>query len=141
MTALWLAGGAEYGCGVSRRHVPGEGTLMITGALIMESLRADARLDDLKLVVREIHRFRPQVTAPEHPDTWSVLEFEADEADAGKLAQALADVLTQPGWYVEFANAVVPGSLAEPLDPDDEHEVIRRVDQERDESLAVLAEM
>jgi hypothetical protein len=76
---------------------------MITGALIMESLRADARLDDLKLVVREIHRFRPQVTAPEHPDTWSVLEFEADEADAGKLAQALADVLTQPGWYVEFA--------------------------------------
>ena len=32
-------------------------------------------------------------------------------------------------------------SFAEPLDPDDEHEVIRRVDQERDESLVVRAEM
>ena len=32
-------------------------------------------------------------------------------------------------------------SSAEPLDPDDEHEVIWRVDQERDEALVVLAEM
>jgi hypothetical protein len=32
-------------------------------------------------------------------------------------------------------------SFAEPLEPDDEHEVIRRVDQERDESLVMLAEM
>jgi hypothetical protein len=34
-----------------------------------------------------------------------------------------------------------PGSFAEPLDPDDEHEVIRRVDQERDDSFMMLAEM
>jgi hypothetical protein len=32
-------------------------------------------------------------------------------------------------------------SVAEPLDLDDEHEVIRWVDQERDESLVMLAEM
>jgi hypothetical protein len=32
-------------------------------------------------------------------------------------------------------------SFAEPLDLDDEHEVIRRVDQERDESRMLLAEM
>ena len=31
--------------------------------------------------------------------------------------------------------------FAEPLGLDDQHEVIRRVDQERDESLQVLAEM
>lgn len=75
---------------------------MISGALIMESLRADACLDDLQLIVREIYRFRPHGTSPEQPDTWSVLEFEADQEEAGKLAQALADVLGQPGWYVEF---------------------------------------
>ncbi len=33
------------------------------------------------------------------------------------------------------------GSFAEPLDSDDQHEVIWRVDQECDESLAVLAKM
>ena len=32
-------------------------------------------------------------------------------------------------------------SIAEPLDSDDEHEVIRRINQESDESLMVEAEM
>jgi hypothetical protein len=32
-------------------------------------------------------------------------------------------------------------SFAEPLDLDDEHEVIRWIDQERDESRVMLAEM
>jgi hypothetical protein len=32
-------------------------------------------------------------------------------------------------------------SFAEPLDLDDEHEIIRRVDQERHESFVVLTEM
>lgn len=35
----------------------------------------------------------------------------------------------------------VRASAAEPLNPDNEHEVIRWVDQERDESLMMLAEM
>jgi hypothetical protein len=33
------------------------------------------------------------------------------------------------------------GSVAEPLDLDDEHEVIRWVDQEHDESFVIPAEM
>ena len=32
-------------------------------------------------------------------------------------------------------------SIAEPLDSDDEHEVIRRINQESDESLMLEAEM
>jgi hypothetical protein len=76
---------------------------MINGAIILESLSEDARLDNLALSIRELYRFRPPVTAPGHPPVWSVIEFEAPETSASPLAQALTDVLSeQPGWYVEF---------------------------------------
>ena len=53
------------------------------------------------------------------------------------LDEQLYWVTSQPGRLQWPGRA----SAAEPLDTDDEHEVIRRVDKERDESLMVLAEM
>jgi hypothetical protein len=89
---------------------------MFTGALIMESVRAGTRLDDLHLVVRSIYRFRPEGTTPDQPGTWSVVEFEVSDDDAPRLADAFASVLSLPGWYVDFRSpaetfVVFPGQV------------------------------
>jgi len=75
---------------------------MIEGTLIAESLRVGTNLENLTLTVRKISRYRPQGTTPDQPDTWTSLDFQTDEAEAGELAQAFADALDQPGWYVNF---------------------------------------
>ena len=89
---------------------------MIEGTLIAESLRVGTSLADLKLTVRKISRFRVRGTTPDQPDIWTVLDFEAGEEGAGELAQAFADVLGQPGWYLNFESpaenfVVFPGRI------------------------------
>jgi hypothetical protein len=76
---------------------------MIEGTLIAESLRVGSELDGVRLVVRKIRR-SPQDLAPAgQPDLWTLIEFEAEEGDAGPLADALARVLdTEHGWYADF---------------------------------------
>jgi hypothetical protein len=75
---------------------------VIDGTLIAESLRVGTNLDNLRLTVRKISRYRAPGTTPDQPDIWCVLDFEADEADAEDLAQAFAEALGEPGWYVNF---------------------------------------
>lgn len=89
---------------------------MIEGTLIAESLRVGTTLHELKLTFRTISRFRAQGTTPDQPDIWTTVDFEADEADAANLAQAFADALDQPGWYVNFESptesfVVFPGRI------------------------------
>ena len=90
---------------------------MIEGTLITESLRTGTDLEDLRLIVRKICKYRAQGTMPEQPDVWTVLEFEAEESDAEELAQAFAAVLEDhPVWYVNFQSPtesfiVFPGQL------------------------------
>jgi hypothetical protein len=89
---------------------------MIDGTLIMESLRVGATLDDLRLTVRKISRYQAAGTTPDQPGVWTVLEFEAAEEGAAELAQAFADVLAEPGWYVNFQSpsesfVVFPGRI------------------------------
>jgi hypothetical protein len=89
---------------------------MFSGALILESVRVGARLNDLNLVVREIYRFRREDATADQPETWSVLEFEVSDDDAPQVAEAFASVLSQPGWYVDFrspaeAFVVLPGRV------------------------------
>jgi hypothetical protein len=93
-----------------------EKIVMIEGTLIAESLRAGTNLENLKLTIRKISRYRAQGSTPGQPDIWTVLDFEADEAGAGKLAQALCDALDQPGWYADFRSpaesfVVFPGRI------------------------------
>jgi len=59
-------------------------------------------LENLTLTVRKISRFRPGDTTADQPDVWTLLDFEADEAEADELAPAFASVLDEPGWYVNF---------------------------------------
>jgi hypothetical protein len=97
--------------------VPGKETLMIEGGLIAESLRVGTNLENLMLTVRKISRFRPGDTTADQPDIWTLLEFEADEAEADQLARAFATVLDdQPTWYVNFQSpttsfVVFPGRI------------------------------
>jgi len=91
---------------------------MIEGTLIAESLRVGTNLENLKLTIRKISRRRQEDTTPGEPEIWTLLEFEADEADAGQLAQAFADTLDdQPmAWYADFRSpadtfVVFPGRI------------------------------
>lgn len=75
---------------------------MIEGTLIAESLRVGTSLQDLNLTVRKISRYRVPGATADQPGIWTALEFTADEGQAGRLARTFADVLEQPGWYVNF---------------------------------------
>lgn len=90
---------------------------MIEGTLIMESFRVGTTLQDLNLTVRKISRLRPEGTAADQPKIWTLLEFEADEAEADKFTRTFADALDdQPGWYADFRSlaetfVVFPGRI------------------------------
>lgn len=89
---------------------------MIEGTLITESLSVGTSLKNLTLTVRKISRHRAQGTTPDQPGIWTTLDFEAEDADAADLAQAFADTLDQPGWYVNFQSpaesfVVFPGRI------------------------------
>lgn len=91
-------------------------TFMIEGTLIAESLRVGTNLENLKLIVRKISRYRAQGTTVDQPGIWTVLDFEADEAAAREFAEAFAAVLDEPGWYVNFQSptesfVVFPGRI------------------------------
>ena len=80
---------------------------MIEGTLIAESLRVGTNLENLKLTVGKISRYRARGTTPDQPAIWTTLDFETGEAEAGQLAQAFADALDdQPAWYVNFQSPV-----------------------------------
>jgi hypothetical protein len=90
---------------------------VIEGTLIAESLRVGSKLENLSLTVRSIRR-SPQGDVPAgQPPIWTLLEFEAAEATADRLAGALADVLDErPSWYADFRSpaetfVVFPGRI------------------------------
>jgi hypothetical protein len=92
--------------------------IMLEGTLIAESLRVGTDLENLKLTVRKISRHRQDDTTPGEPEIWTLLEFEADEAGAGDLAQTYAGALDdQPvAWYADFRSptetfVVFPGRI------------------------------
>jgi hypothetical protein len=72
---------------------------MIEGGLIAESLRVGTNLENLTLTVRKISRFRPGDTTADQPGIWTLLDFEADEAEADELARAFAAVLDDAEAY------------------------------------------
>jgi hypothetical protein len=80
-----------------------EGSSMIEGTLIAESLRVGAELGGVRLATRKIYRAAAGDTSAGQPELWTFIDFEADEREAGVLAGALAKVLDrQHGWYTDF---------------------------------------
>lgn len=80
---------------------------MLTGVVIAESLRADAQLDGAVFNIARVKRVPVENAADGQPPVWTLLEFEADEAEAAALANQLAEALDAAGaWYVDFHSAV-----------------------------------
>ena len=75
---------------------------MLTGALIVESLRPGTVLQGVDLTVRRISRGAVSDPTPDQPAVWTLVEFAAQEHSADELAARLADVLSGPGWYASF---------------------------------------
>lgn len=93
---------------------------MFKGTLILESLRVDAPLTGFRLVVREVGRGRPRLSAQQVaagiPGVWSAIEFELEEENAEGLARALSAILDPLGWYANFSSetetfVVFPGRV------------------------------
>lgn len=91
--------------------------IVIEGTLIAESLRTGANLENLKLTVRSISRVRFEGVAADQPEIWTLLDFQADEAEADALTRIFAGALDdQPSWYVDFRSpaetfVVFPGRI------------------------------
>ncbi len=103
---------------------------MLTGALIIESLRVGAVLDDPGLVVQRLTRVEPTDVTPAQPGVWTLLEFRSDNADPGQLAESLSRVLDAPGWYASFHSdgqvfVVFPARVFQyPREADAQHEEV-----------------
>jgi hypothetical protein len=81
-----------------------------SGTLICESLRVGAALDAVVLTVSAIERVAPaNLSAAQReagiPGRWTLVHLDVDDADAPRLADALAEVLDEPGWYADLHTA------------------------------------
>jgi hypothetical protein len=77
----------------------------LEGALIAESLRVGAKLDDLALTVTTISRADLGDPGAGQPRTWTFLEFTAPDDEAEPLMAALEGALARVGgWYCDFRN-------------------------------------
>ncbi|MCW2865625.1 MAG: hypothetical protein JWP48_7333 [Actinoallomurus sp.] len=76
---------------------------MLTGVLIAESLHVGSALSAVPLRVTEIRRIEASGATVDQPRYWTLVDFQAAETDAERLADALAGCL-QPtgGWYADF---------------------------------------
>lgn len=76
---------------------------MLKGTLIAESLPVGAELRADGLTMTRLYRQVRTDEVPGQPVTWTVIDFEAHDEQAGALAQSLAGVLgAEGGWYADF---------------------------------------
>ena len=81
--------------------------MTLEGALIAESLRVGAGLDDLALTVTTISRAELGDVSAGQPRIWTFIEFEAPDGEADRLMAALERALAREGgWYCDFRNDV-----------------------------------
>jgi len=74
---------------------------MVRGAIVGESLRLGAVVAGVPLIVRKLERV--DAGRREQPPQWTLLWFEAADADADRLAELLAGALeARGGWYADF---------------------------------------
>ncbi|MET0417407.1 MAG: hypothetical protein ABW022_15455 [Actinoplanes sp.] len=76
--------------------------MTITGTLIGDGLRVDAEFAPPGTRIRRIYRLdQGDAAANGQPRVWTVIDFEADDADA--VARALSESLSPDGgWYADF---------------------------------------
>jgi hypothetical protein len=75
--------------------------MALVGTLIAESLRVGAVIADVALTVRKISRVEVGNVDAGQPLVWTLIEFEAADADAERLATELSRSLTAGPWYCD----------------------------------------
>jgi hypothetical protein len=79
---------------------------MVTGVLIAESLRVGGELSGVPVQVSKLSRIEATSVTAGQPRHWTLLEFQAADADAERLAGALAGCLEPTGgWYANYNTA------------------------------------
>jgi hypothetical protein len=79
---------------------------MIEGTIIAESLTVGSTLAGIPLTVGEIRRAELPYDPPAwQPRIWTGIEFAADDSSAQALASRFAEILAEPGWYVNYSSA------------------------------------
>ena len=74
---------------------------MLRGAIVAESLRLGATIEGVPLVVTRLERI--DAGRGEQPREWTLLWFEAADADSDRPAEALSNALAvEGGWYADF---------------------------------------
>jgi len=77
----------------------------LQGALIAESLRIGARIENVALVVTSVSRAELGDLDAGQPLVWTFIEFEADDGEADRLIAVLERALSREGgWYCDFRN-------------------------------------
>ncbi|WP_280343838.1 hypothetical protein [Nocardia neocaledoniensis] len=89
---------------------------MIKGVLIAESLVAGAKIEAIPLTLTGIYRVAVTDATDYQPPVWTIMYFDAEDANADTLAERFADQLDAPGWYVDMHNdttvyVVFPGKV------------------------------
>jgi hypothetical protein len=90
---------------------------VLEGVLIAESLQVGTELTGIPLQVTKITCIRVAAMAPDQPKQWALLDFAAEEDQAGPLAEQMASALAHTGgWYVNYnttaeAFVVFPGKV------------------------------
>lgn len=89
---------------------------MANGVLIIESLRAGAKLEGVPLTIQSLVRVEMTGAADYQPPVWTIIEFETPDESVDVLAGQFAEALDTPGWYVDFHTStdvfvVFPGKV------------------------------
>ncbi len=76
---------------------------MVSGYVLVEGMRPDARLEGLPLTLTKIERYRVSSATPDQPSVWTTVEFAFPEESSEQVANTLAEVLNEHGgWYSHF---------------------------------------
>lgn len=76
---------------------------MLTGVLVAESLRTGTELTGIPLQITRLARIEMTSASEDQPRHWTLLDFTAEDSEAPRLADQLADCLSPTGgWYTDF---------------------------------------
>jgi hypothetical protein len=77
--------------------------VVVSGYVLAESMRSDARLEGLPFTLTKIERYAVGNATPDQPPVWTTVVFEFPEEASERVANALAEVLDEHGgWYSNF---------------------------------------
>ena len=76
---------------------------MVSGYVLVESMRPSARLEGIPLTLTKIERYPVSNATPDQPPVWTTVVFEFPEEASERVANALAEVIDEHGgWYSHF---------------------------------------